>query len=128
MFPNRFVTFATAGSETFCDMERAMSPIHRIASAALLSASLGLLAGAAVRADAQTPPMEVTTDTAAYCQHLYDQVTRKVRAMKSPPPDAVRLTDEGDRLCDEGQVRGGIQRLRRAWMIMVAPEQMQTAQ
>ena len=128
MLPNRFVTFATADGETFCDKKPVMSPIHRIASTALLTASLGLLAGTAMQAGAQTAPLEVTTDTAAYCQHLSVQVAKRAKTMKSPPPDVIRLSDEGERLCDEGQVRGGIQRLRRAWMIMVNPEQMQSAQ
>ncbi len=104
-----------------------MSPVHRLAGSALLLASLGLLTGAALQADAQTAPLEVTTDTPAYCQHLSDQVGRRVRAVQTPPQEVVRLTDEGDRLCDEGQVRGGIQRLRRALLLMTNPDHQNSA-
>ncbi|MBS0641835.1 MAG: hypothetical protein U1E70_23535 [Acetobacteraceae bacterium] len=86
-----------------------------------LSTSL-LLGAAALHADAQTPPLEVTTDTQAYCQRLSDQVSARMRGLQSPPPEVIRLSDEGERLCDEGQIRGGILRLRRAWMMMAHPE------
>ena len=69
--------------------------------------------------------MEVTTDTPAYCRRLSDQVSERVRAMKTPPPEIIHLSGEGERLCGEGQVRGGILRLRRAWVLMAHPEQLQ---
>jgi hypothetical protein len=93
----------------------------------MVFAGLGLaVAAASLRAGAESPPVEVTTDTPAYCRHLSDQVGERVRAMTSPPPEVIRLSDEGERLCGEGQVRGGIMRLRRAWLLMAHPQDMQS--
>jgi len=100
-----------------------MSPSQRLASTAVLFAGLGLaLAAVSLEAGAQSTPMELTTDTPAYCQHLSDQVDKRLRAMASPPPEVLYLSNEGERLCDEGLVRGGILRLRRAWLLMAHPE------
>jgi hypothetical protein len=109
-------------------MTAAMSPASRLSGSALLVAGLGVAAlGMSLRAGAQSAPMEVITDTPAYCQHLSDQVSQKARAMEQPPPEVMRLSDEGERLCDEGQVRGGIMRLRRAWLLMLHPQGQQSA-
>jgi hypothetical protein len=74
----------------------------------LSSALPGLSEGAA--SDAATP---VTTDTLDYCNRL----AREVAALRAPDT-ARELTSEGQTLCREGQIRGGILRLRRA-MVMV---------
>lgn len=69
-----------------------------------------LAAGGPARLAAQDAPVEVTTDTPDYCAYLE-------RLAASPPdaPDSVRhLRDEGRQMCDAGQVRAGIARLRRA--------------
>jgi hypothetical protein len=43
-----------------------------------------------------------------------------VRVASSPPPQEVTfLSSEGQRMCDQGQTRGGILRLRRALMLMM---------
>ncbi len=109
-------------------MTPAMSSASRLAGTAIVASGLGLAAvSVSLRAGAETPPpLEVITDTPAYCQRLSDQVSQKVRTMEQPPPDVIRLSDEGERLCDEGQIRGGILRLRRAWLLMVHPEGQQT--
>ena len=68
---------------------------------------------------AQGTPMEVTTDTVEYCFHLFDQVSDLLHAARRPPPREVTdLTTEGQRMCDHGQTRGGIIRLRRALMLI----------
>jgi hypothetical protein len=42
-----------------------------------------------------------------------------VRGAPAPPPQEVTLlSNEGQRMCDHGQTRGGILRLRRALMMM----------
>ncbi len=65
------------------------------------------------------PPVRVTTDTMEYCLHLADVVGTMTRAADKQPPSDVRdLSSEGRRMCDEGQVRGGILRLRQAVTIM----------
>ncbi len=90
----------------------------------MLLLSLTTLSVAGLEADTQAPPVEVTTDTQAYCQRLSDQVGERMRELKTPPPaDVMRLSGEGERLCDEGQTRGGILRLRRAWLLITHPDE-----
>ena len=59
-------------------------------------------------------PMVVTSDTDAYCQTLLAEI----RAYSTLPPTVRALTQDGSRLCDEGLVRSGINRLRRALMVL----------
>jgi hypothetical protein len=68
----------------------------------------------------QSPPQQVTSDTPEYCLHLLDRVSEMVRLADTPPPQEVAyLSSEGQRMCDQGQTRGGILRLRRALMLML---------
>lgn len=63
---------------------------------------------------------EVTTDTPEYCLHLLDMVSDMVRRSVHPPPHEVtELSSQGQRMCDHGQTRGGILRLRRALLLMM---------
>jgi hypothetical protein len=65
-------------------------------------------------------PQQVTSDTPAYCLQLLDRVSQMVRAAGTPPPQEVGyLSSEGQRMCDQGQTRGGILRLRRALVLMM---------
>ncbi len=67
----------------------------------------------------QSPPQRITSDTPEYCLQLLDRVSEMVRAAGTPPPQEVGyLSSEGQRMCDQGQTRGGILRLRRALMLM----------
>ncbi len=102
-----------------------MSFAQRILGSAGLMACLGLLVlGFAMQAGAQSVPMEVTSDTPAYCFRLLDEVSGLVRtATTPPPPEVTRLSADGQRMCDEGQTRGGIIRLRRAWVLMTHPDE-----
>ncbi len=59
-------------------------------------------------------PMVVTSDTGAYCQTLLAEV----RTYPTLPPAVRALTQDGRRLCDAGLVRSGINRLRRALMVL----------
>ena len=63
------------------------------------------------------PVLEVTTDSRAYCQTL----SRQIETYRSLPREVRELQLEGRTLCSEGHVRGGINRLRRALMVMRAP-------
>jgi hypothetical protein len=68
----------------------------------------------------QSPPQQVTSDTPQYCLHLLDRVSEMVRLAGTPPPHEVAyLSNEGQRMCDQGQTRGGILRLRQALMLML---------
>ncbi len=70
----------------------------------------------------QSPPQRVISDTPEYCLHLRDRVSEMARVAATPPPQEVTfLTSEGQRMCNQGQTRGGILRLRRALMLMMHP-------
>ena len=67
----------------------------------------------------QPAPQRVTSDTPEYCLKLHDRVSELMRATGSPMPSEVAfLSSEGQRMCGQGQTRGGILRLRRALMLM----------
>ena len=69
--------------------------------------------------DGQQAPMEVTTDTPEYCQQLADRVHTLVAVSSAKPPREVAdLSVEGQKMCEHGQTRGGIMRLRQAILIM----------
>jgi hypothetical protein len=92
-----------------------MGPIARTASIGAVAVWLG-----AVPVASQAPPQAVTSDTPQYCLHLLDRVSEMVRIARSPPPQEVTfLSSEGRRMCDQGQTRGGILRLRRALVMML---------
>jgi hypothetical protein len=92
-----------------------MGPIVRTLT--LGAATVWLGAGPVV---SQSPPQQVTSDTPQYCLHLLDRVSELVRVAGSPPPqEVVYLSSEGQRMCDQGQTRGGILRLRRALLLML---------
>ena len=62
----------------------------------------------------ETPQPKMTTHSAEYCAHLVAEFARAQRT-RGPAPAAARgLADDGMRLCDRGQSRAGVARLRRA--------------
>lgn len=81
---------------------------------------LGLIAWSPARGQPAPAPFQVMTDTPEYCATLRDRLDRM-------PPDAPSLVlaevqsleTEGRRLCDAGETRGGILRMRRALMLMM---------
>lgn len=99
-----------------------MSPTSHTAGFAGVATCLGLgvvLLGA-VPVAGQSQPQRVTSDTPEYCLKLLDRVSELVRVASAPPPQEVTsLSSEGQRMCDQGQTRGGILRLRRALMMMI---------
>lgn len=99
-----------------------MLPNVRSTSLACTVACLGLyavLAGVSP-VSGQPAPQRVTSDTPEYCLHLFDRVSELVRVASAPPPlEVTSLSSEGQRMCDQGQTRGGILRLRRALMMMM---------
>ncbi len=66
----------------------------------------------------QATPAQVTTDTPQYCLQLLDEVSQQVRVHAHPPDEVTSLSTEGQRMCDQGQTRGGIMRLRRALVLL----------
>ncbi len=89
----------------------------RFAPVAYALCSAIALAVAPARLQAADPPadrpMAVTTDTAEYCATL----ARLAGGAPNPPADARRLLVEGKEMCDRGEIRGGIARLRRALVV-----------
>ncbi len=59
-------------------------------------------------------PLVVLTDTVEYC----DQLRHRVQEHKARPEEAERLFIEGRQMCDHGEVRAGVNRLRRALRIL----------
>ena len=66
----------------------------------------------------EAPPAQVTTDTPQYCLQLLDRVSALVRVRTNPPQEVTYLSTEGQRMCDQGQTKGGIMRLRRALVLL----------
>jgi hypothetical protein len=93
-----------------------------VVCAVLAAGAWFVVAGHPVAAQ-QSPdsdPMEVTSDTPEYCQYLSDRVHSQVHLASTPPPREVAdLSAEGQRMCEHGQTRGGILRLRRALMLLL---------
>ena len=58
--------------------------------------------------------LDVTTDSAEYC----DRLRLKLAAYANPPRIVQELRAEGEQMCREGRIRGGIARLRRALLTM----------
>lgn len=71
---------------------------------------LVLLVGVAGPAGAETT-VRVTTDTREYCGTLAARLSAAPRAREEP---ARSLAEDGVRLCDNGHVRLGVAKLRRA--------------
>lgn len=63
-------------------------------------------------------PTKVTSDSPEFCSQLADQLQQEQDQHKAVPREVVSLTEEGRRMCGQGQVRPGIFRLRRAFQIL----------
>ncbi|WP_158929245.1 hypothetical protein [Acidisphaera sp. S103] len=108
-------------------MDESMLPARSLTTVGLLvalgampsiSAGPGSALAQAAHA-AQGDPMVVTSDTPEYCLQLLDRVSELVRLSATPiPREVTDLTTEGHRMCEHGQTRGGIMRLRSALVIM----------
>jgi hypothetical protein len=114
------VTPATRDGQAYRGISGGM--LHRAGAPGLAAASLWVCIGIATLsrpAAAENSPFEVTSDTPEYCVRLLDRIARLVTASSAPlPREVFDLSSEGQRMCDHGQTRGGILRLRRALVIM----------
>jgi hypothetical protein len=123
--PNALFMPAPRAGETERGKLPAMSPTTRTTGFAGVAACLvlGVVLFGAMPVVGQSQPQQVTSDTPEYCLHLLDRVSELVRIASAPPPQAVTsLSSEGQRMCDQGQTKGGILRLRRALMLMMHPD------
>ncbi len=60
---------------------------------------------------------KVTSHSVEYCNMLATRINALVfEARMAPPSNVIELSDEGQRMCANGQVRGGVMRLRKALM------------
>jgi len=87
----------------------------------LLAIPLSVVVGVAIvpsQVTGQATPAQITTDTPQYCLQLLDEVSELVRGAVHPPEEVSNLSTEGQRMCDQGQTRGGILRLRRALVLL----------
>jgi hypothetical protein len=105
-------------------MDWSMLSVRSVAAIGLLLAVPAILSvpGSPVSAQGERvpgAPVEVTSDTREYCLKLLDRVSDMVRLSAAPiPPEITMLSTKGEKLCDNGQLRGGILRLRRALVMM----------
>lgn len=68
----------------------------------------------------QGPAERLTTDTPEFCHHLLKRLEQAEQA-HPPSPVVLALSGEGRMMCDHGEVRRGVHRLRRAMrMVMEA--------
>jgi hypothetical protein len=95
-----------------------MNAMTRAAGLAVIGSCVALGPLGVPVVDGQTPVEQVTTDTPEYCLHLLERL-RQIERGRPPSQDVAFLSDEGRRMCDHGQVRAGITRLRRAMQIML---------
>ncbi|HUB16711.1 MAG TPA: hypothetical protein VMB34_32555 [Acetobacteraceae bacterium] len=96
-----------------------MLPATRLYALVAVPLSLGIgLELMTFPVSGQSPPQQVTTDTPEYCLKLLDRVSALARDSLHPPQEAADLSTEGQRMCDQGQTRGGILRLRRALVLL----------
>ena len=95
-----------------------MNAMARAASLAILGSCVALGPLGVPVVDGQTPVEQVTTDTPEYCLHLLERL-RQIEHSRPPPQEVSFLTDQGKLMCDHGQIRAGITRLRRAMQIML---------
>jgi hypothetical protein len=102
------------GAGTLSGMLRERT-LARCATLGVLLASVPI----ALTVAGDSPPAVVTTDTPEYCHRLIDRISELIGSISQPLPVTVSsLSNEGQRLCDEGRTRPGILRLRRALMLL----------
>ena len=96
-------------------------------SGVVLAVALAALAVRRTEMPAPVPPsataegaLRITSDTLAYCQHLRAQVNALMRREGGvASAEVMRLRATGQRLCAEGEVRGGVLRLRGAVLLLM---------
>ena len=98
-------------------MTRSASRTCLLAGVLLAAASMPIAAtggGAAPHDPGDSRALVVTSDTSVYCRRL----SAAVEAHGKLPVEVSELKAEGDGMCEQGQVRGGIARLRRALLVL----------
>lgn len=103
------------------DTARFRSPHVRNAAAATLLLALGPVVAQSQPAPS-SGPMRVTTDTPEYCEELSERVSHAEHDHATTAvgrhAEVAELAEEGHQMCATGLIRGGLLRLRRAWMML----------
>jgi hypothetical protein len=96
------------------------APLTRRRLCAVLFAAFGIVATVHAQSGDDMPPARVTSDTAAFCARLAQQLRAeiRVRSTLAVPDEVLMLQQEGRRMCREGHIRPGILRIRQALMIL----------
>ena len=64
--------------------------------------------------------VRTTTDTLEYCKELLGQIDKLMRDRRgNTVTEARHLSQEGERLCQHGHAKGGILRLRHAYVLLI---------
>ena len=63
-------------------------------------------------------PPGMTTDGRDYCDHLVGEFAHEQRVRPVASSNAQMLAEEGRDMCARGHLRGGIERLRRALVLL----------
>jgi hypothetical protein len=100
-----------------------MLVLRAVATAFVLGLGAAVpLAGTSLSQTAPPPPsapeVRVTTDTPEYCNTLAERVARDELARPNAPRQVEELAEEGHHMCATGLIRGGLLRLRRAWLML----------
>jgi hypothetical protein len=91
---------------------------------AVACVGLGVVLAGAMPVVGQAPPQQVTSDTPEYCARLLERISELARTVPGPPPnEVVSLSIEGQRMCKQGQTRGGLVRLRRALALLLLQDE-----
>jgi len=112
--PNAIVTFRPWADHPRQGRIQAMIRIARCWPACALVLWTGT-------ARAEDPALEVTTDTVVYCSELHGPLETLMRASGAASQQVRDLSEEGQRMCDQGLARGGVLRLRRALSLIARP-------
>ncbi len=98
-----------------------MVGLKAIVGVGIVAASVSLGAAMVPQASSQTTAERIITDTPEFCAHLIRMMRESLRT-RPPPQEVVAMSGEGERMCDRGEVRRGVLRLRQAMRLLMSTE------
>lgn len=95
-------------------------PLTRTTGLAGLAAGIGVAALLMLPRPGPAPAIVVTSDTPVFCDQLSGKLQDLIRIAHRPPQaEVLSLSAEGRQMCQTGEIRGGILRLRRGVKLMM---------